>query len=208
MTTEAFNNTCGNNCYIFSWQFHAIHWVMIWICPAHTLNSLFSGRNYTLRKFILERIACGIQQCHKSFENVPIASVHTHLLYLRSLWDTSLFFLNCKVHIVQWWFCLWTHSKGSFDDQWNKFIRIYCSNCGWLLQISLLLLFSFSFRDYLAQLTSNHLCKSDPKTPVTFSNSVVQSYSVRCWTVLSLICPLVLQGWENPWMRKVHSLEE
>lgn len=148
---------------------------MIWICPACTLNSLFSGRNYTLRKFILERIACGIQQCHKSFENVPIASVHTHLLYLRSLWDTSLFFLNCKVHIVQWRFCLWTHSRGGFDDQWNSFIRIYCSNCGWLLQILLLLLFSFSFRDYLAQLTSCHLCKSDPKIHITVSNSVVNS---------------------------------
>lgn len=62
LTTLMFSNVYshGNNCYIFSWQFHSIHWVIIWICPACTLNSLFSERNYILGKLILEGIACGI----------------------------------------------------------------------------------------------------------------------------------------------------
>lgn len=158
---------------------------MIWICPACTLDSLFSGRNYTLRKFILEGIACGIGQCHKSFVNVPIASVYTHLLYMRSPWDTSFFFPNCKVHIAEWWFCLWAHSKGGFDDEWDKFIRIYCSNCGWFLQQQLKPVSSKFHSCYCFPLIqrplgpmnnfSCNLCNLDPKIHATITNPIVHS---------------------------------
>lgn len=61
-------------------------------------------------------------------------SIHTHLLYIRSVWDNSLFFPNCKIHIAQQQFCLQAHSRGEFDEQWDKFLRISYSNCVWLLR--------------------------------------------------------------------------
>lgn len=62
-------------------------------------------------------------------------SIRLQLLYIRSVWDNSLFFPSFpKIHIAQQQFCLWARSRGEFDDQWDKFVRISYSNCVWFLR--------------------------------------------------------------------------